>query len=312
MNIEKYYDNFISYVTDIDRWILFGGIVLKIILILIAARVVIGVSNAAINRIFMRREEGRFQRLRMDPRRSETMRTLTSNIAKYTIYFVAFFNIFLFFGYNPQPLLASAGVLGLAIGFGAQNLVRDIITGFFIIFEDQFAVGDVITINNVTGTVQEIGLRITRIKVWTGEVHIIPNGSIKEVTNLSIENSVAVVDVSVSYNEDISRVLAMLEEAAPKWKDEMEEIVETPSVLGVEQFGPSDIVIRVIAECQPLKHIPVMRKLRAEIKEMFDKKGIEIPYPHMVMVSQQDGLKTDIQSATKDAEQAGAKQSDNK
>lgn len=299
MDFTKYYDEFIAYVTDIEKWITLGEITLKIIVMFIVAKITVTVASAAVNRVFKEREDSgsKLDRLRMDPRRSQTMRTLINNIIKYTIYFIAFLNVFTFLGYNPQPLLASAGVIGLAIGFGAQNLVRDVITGFFIIFEDQFAVGDVVTINNVTGTVQEIGLRVTRIKVWTGEVHIIPNGSIGEVTNLSISNSVAVVDVSVSYNEDIDQVIKILEEAAQRWEEAYEEIVKTPTVLGVERFGASDVVIRVIAECKPMQHFPVMRKLRADIKNMFDERGIEIPYPHMVMIPQRGNSS---QEATKE------------
>jgi moderate conductance mechanosensitive channel len=283
--VERYYSDFLMYITNVERWILLGETLLKIIVILIAARIVVGISGAAVHKILRDREGGPLQRIQMDARRSGTMRTLITNIIKYTVYFIAFYNVFTFIGFDPGPLLASAGVLGLAIGFGAQNLIRDIITGFFIIFEDQFAVGDVVTIKTVTGTVQAIGLRITRIKTWTGEVHIIPNGSITEVTNLSMENSVAVVDVSVAYGSDIKRVIEILEEMVTKWMKELDDIVETPSVLGVEKFGTSDIVIRVIAECRPLTHTAIMRTLRAEIKQRFDQEGIKIPYPHMVLVS---------------------------
>ncbi|WP_051330779.1 mechanosensitive ion channel family protein [Aneurinibacillus terranovensis] len=287
--LDGYYAEFIHYVTNVEKWIFLGKTVLKIIIILLAARIVVSIATVAINRIFQQREGGKFQRIQLDGRRSGTMRTLVTNLIKYTVYFIAFYNVFTFLGFDPGPLLASAGVLGLAIGFGAQNLIRDIITGFFIIFEDQFAVGDVVTIKGVTGTVQEIGLRITRIKTWTGEVHILPNGSISEVTNLSVENSMAVVDVSVSYDADINFVLRTLEEMTLVWEREMEDIVRTPTVLGVERFGSSDIVIRIIAECKPLTHQSVMRKIRADIKKAFDEKGIEIPYPRMVMIPQNDG-----------------------
>lgn len=286
MDFIKYYDEFIAYITDIEKWVAFGKVGLKIILILVVARIIVTVASAAVNRIFQERQSqgNRLDSLRIDPRRSQTLRTLINNIIKYTIYFIAFLNVFTFLGYDPKPLLASAGVLGLAIGFGAQNLVRDVITGFFIIFEDQFAVGDVITVGKVTGTVQEIGLRVTRIKIWTGEVHIIPNGNIKDVTNLSVANSLAVVDVSVAYNEDINEVVKLLEEQTSRWEEEYEQVVATPTVLGVERFGTSDVVIRIIAECQPMQHYPVMRGLRADIKRMFDERGIEAPYPHMVMI----------------------------
>jgi small conductance mechanosensitive channel len=268
-----------------DRWINFGLIVLKIILVFLLAKLIVKIADAAIDRIFVQREGDKFHKLRLDPRRSETMRTLVKNVSKYVIYFIVFFNIFTFLGYDPKPILASAGVIGLAVGFGAQNLVRDVITGFFIIFEDQFAVGDTVTINNLTGTVQEIGLRITKIKAWTGEIHIFPNGSIAQVTNLSVENSLAIVDVSISFNEDIDKVVELLKGNAEHWKESIEEIVETPKVLGVVRFGQSDIVIRITAECQPTQNLKVTRQLRSEIVQLFEEKGIKIPLPTMVMVN---------------------------
>lgn len=295
--LNNYYMKFLEYFTNEDRWINFGLIALKIILVFIVAKILVKISDTAIDKIFMRREGNKFQKLRLDPRRSETMRALVKNVTKYVIYFIVFFNIFTFLGYDPKPILASAGVIGLAVGFGAQNLVRDVITGFFIIFEDQFAVGDTVMINNVSGTVQEIGLRITKIKAGTGEVHIIPNGSITQVTNLSVENSLAVVDVSISYNEDIDKVVNLLKEKADQWKESIEEIVETPKVLGVERFGQSEIVIRVTAECKPTENAKVNRQLRSEILQLFEEKEIKIPYSTMVMVNPIDqGKKANPQS----------------
>lgn len=284
-HFNNYYLKFMEYISNEDRWISYGVTILKILLVLILAKIIVKISDAAVDRIFIKREGDRFQKLRLDARRSETMRALVKNISKYVIYFIVFFNIFTFLGYDPKPILASAGVIGLAVGFGAQNLVRDVITGFFIIFEDQFAVGDTVMINNVTGTVQEIGLRITKIKAWTGEIHIIPNGSITQVTNLSVENSVAIVDVSISYNEDIDKVVKLLQEKGSQWKESIEEIVETPKVLGVERFGQSDIVIRITAECKPTENAKVTRQLRSEIVQLFEEKGIKIPYSTMVMMN---------------------------
>ena len=113
---------------------------------------------------------------------------------------------------NVSAVLAGAGIVGLAVGFGAQSLVKDIITGFFIIFEDQFSVGDYIRVGQFEGTVEEIGLRTTKIKSWTGELHIIPNGNILEVTNFSLNNSVAVIDISVAYEENIQRVESLIQD----------------------------------------------------------------------------------------------------
>jgi small conductance mechanosensitive channel len=278
--LETVYARIHQYVTDPQRWENLAFAVLKILLIIIAAKIVVSIIHAAVNRIFKQREGS--GKLPFEQRRVDTLRVLVNNVAMYTVYFLAILLVLEQMGFDLKPVLVSAGVLGLAVGFGAQSLVRDVITGFFIIFEDQFAVGDVVTINNFTGTVQEIGLRITKIRSWTGEVHIFPNGSIQQVTNFSLQNSVAVVDVSVAYEEDLEKVEHVLAEVAKKAHEQMEEIVSQPQVLGVQAFGPSDMIIRVIAECKPNAHHGVTRKLRAMIKAEFDARGIEIPYPKMV------------------------------
>ncbi|NGQ96088.1 mechanosensitive ion channel family protein [Brevibacillus sp. SYP-B805] len=276
------YRRILDYVTNEQLWINIGLALVKIIAIIIAAKVVVSLTHAFVNRIFQNREGSRIQ---FERRRVDTLRVLINNVTTYIIYFLAILMVLKQLGFDLQPVLVSAGVVGLAVGFGAQSLVRDVITGFFIIFEDQFAVGDVVTINNFNGTVQEIGLRVTRIRSWTGEVHIIPNGSIKQVTNFSVQNTMAVVDVSVAYEEDLEYVEKVIAEVAKQLKQETEEIVGDPQVLGVQAFGPSDVIIRVVAECKPNTHYAVARKLRAMIKREFDARGIEIPYPKTVTVT---------------------------
>jgi moderate conductance mechanosensitive channel len=281
---ETIYLNLYHYITDVDLWWAVGKSFIKIIFIFIAARVTVKVVSGSVNRIF--RQRGKVQ---INERRLETMKSLINNVTTYVTYFIALLWILAQLGFNLAPVLASAGVVGLAVGFGAQNLVRDVITGFFIIFEDQFAVGDYITTGKFSGTVQEIGLRITRIKSGTGEVHIIPNGRITEVTNFSLQNSMAVIDVSVAYEEDVHRVISVLTETlSSSWK-EIEELEAAPEVLGVQHFGPSEVVIRVTAECKPMGHFSAGRQLRALIKKTFDEEGIEIPYPRVVNLS--DGSK---------------------
>lgn len=279
--MENFSTKIYAFLADPQLWATIGMAVLKIIIIIIGARVVVSMSHVFVNRIFQNREGGKIQ---FQQRRVDTLRVLTNNIISYTIYFLAILMVLKQLGIDLQPVLVSAGVLGLAVGFGAQSLVRDVITGFFIIFEDQFAVGDTVTINNFNGTVQEIGLRVTRIRSWTGEVHIIPNGQITQVTNFSILNTVAVVDVSVAHEENIAQVEQVIAEVAQKVKEEMEEMVGDPQVLGVQAIGPTDVTIRVIAECKPNTHHAVIRKMRAMIKAEFDQRGIEIPYPKMVTV----------------------------
>lgn len=276
------YANVYNYVTDPLVWAGIGLALIKILLIIVAAKVIVALSQATVNRIFTNRQGSKIQ---FEQRRLDTLRVLTNNVIGYTVYFLAILMVVKQLGFDLRPVLVSAGVVGLAVGFGAQSLVRDVITGFFIIFEDQFAVGDVVTINNFTGTVQEIGLRITRIRSWTGEVHIIPNGSITQVTNFSVQNTLAVVDVSVAYEEDLDHVQKVIEEVAKKAQAESEDIVAEPQVLGVQAFGPSEVTIRVVAECKPNSHHAVTRKLRAMIKAEFNERGIEIPYPRMVTIS---------------------------
>ncbi|OAS16825.1 mechanosensitive ion channel protein MscS [Paenibacillus oryzisoli] len=247
-------------------------IAIKIILIYVIARIVIKVADKTIDHMVIAREKSP---LKIDRRRSNTISILIHNLIAYTVNLVAIMLILGQVGLNLGPLLAGAGVLGLAIGFGAQSLVKDVITGFFIIFEDQFGVGDVIQIDQFKGTVEEIGIRVTRIKSWTGEVHIIPNGNIKQVTNFSTYNSIAIVDVSLAYDADIDRAIVLLNEVVAEVYERTENIVKVPQVLGVQMVGTTDLKIRVIAECTPNKQGEVGRILNAEIKKYLDTHGIK-------------------------------------
>lgn len=274
------YERVYAYVTDANMWMNVGMIALKIVAIIVLSRIVVSVVQAGVNKVFQHRNGSKLQ---IDQRRVDTMRVLVNNVVRYTIYFLAILMVLQQMGIDLKPVLVSAGVLGLAVGFGAQSLVRDIITGFFIIFEDQFAVGDVVTINNMTGTVQEIGLRITRVRSWTGEVFIFPNGTITQVTNFSLQNSLAVVDVSVAYEEDLEQVEKVLKDVLQIAQNELTDIVAEPQILGVQALGPSEITLRVTAECKPNTHHGVNRNLRAMIRTEFTKRGISIPYPKIVM-----------------------------
>jgi small conductance mechanosensitive channel len=174
------------------------------------------------------------------------------------------------------------------VGFGAQSLVRDVIAGFFIILEDQFSVGDYITAGNYTGVVEELGLRITKIRDFSGELHIIPNGKIEAVTNRTRGSMRALVEVSVAYEEDIDEVLAVLAELSARFGAETAEVVEGPAVLGVVALNDTAVVIRVIARTVAMAQWKVERDLRRAIKKELDARGIEIPYPRRVVYSRSD------------------------
>ncbi|TCZ75675.1 mechanosensitive ion channel family protein [Paenibacillus albiflavus] len=267
--LETYWAKFVDYTAELD--IIGHGF--RIILIYILARVVITVADKAIDKVMKVRDRSKIQ---FDTRRGTTISKLIHNCISYTVNFIAILLILSQFGINLGPIIAGAGVLGLAIGFGAQSLVKDVITGFFIIFEDQFAVGDVIQIGAFKGTVEQIGLRVTRVKSSTGEVQIIPNGTIAQVTNFSVYNSVAVVDVSIDYGANLDCALKVLNELAMRMYNESELIVSEPKVLGIQTLDSSAVVMRTTVECLPNRQTEVTRVMLAEIKKEFDHHEISL------------------------------------
>nr|WP_090240268.1 mechanosensitive ion channel family protein [Lentibacillus halodurans] len=272
-----------GYVTGLDLWITIGEALLKAITIYLLAVVVVRLGSRVIERVFENRTKRPF---RITERREITLKKLMKNALKYTVYFIAIIMILDgAFGLPISSLLAGAGVAGLAIGFGAQNLVRDIISGFFIIFEDQFSVGDYIRTSDIEGTVEEIGMRTTKIQSWTGEQHILPNGNVTQVTNYSVHNGLAIVDVNVPYESDVAAAEKIIEEVGQTLPDQYEEIVRTPEIIGVQTLEASYYVIRLIAETLPEYQWAGARIIRKEIKEVLYKQGIEIPAPRLVMYS---------------------------
>jgi len=284
MITEKGVQSFIDKFQSEDTWLSIGEGVLKILLILLIANILIRIGKIAIRNIFKLRT---LSPMGANVRRDETLAKLLDNILSYVVYFIAIMMILSVFDIDVKALLAGAGIVGLAVGFGAQSLVKDVITGFFIIFEDQFSVGDHVRIGQFEGTVETIGLRTTKLKSWTGEVHILPNGSIIEVTNFSINNSLAIVDISIAYEENIDQVQKLIEELLDRMPDQYEELVERPQLLGIQNLGPSEVILRIVAETLPMKHIGLARKMRKDVKLYLDQHGIEIPYPRLVMYSKE-------------------------
>ncbi|WP_235548936.1 mechanosensitive ion channel family protein [Paenibacillus sp. Soil522] len=277
MSFNERYNKVMEWLTDNELWLAFGSSVLRVALFLLIGRLVVWIIHKTIDRVILERES---KRLPNHTRRMTTVGKLMKNVASYVVYFITVMLILSEFGINLGPLLAGAGVLGLAIGFGAQSLVKDIITGFFIVLEDQFAVGDVIQTGQFKGTVDMIGLRTTRVQSWTGEVHIIPNGMINEVTNFSVNNTIAVVDITIAFEEEVDRALDVIRHTMITLRDE--NLINAPEVLGIQAIAPTGVTIRVIAECRPNTHSIVSRTLNMEIKKALDASGIEIPYPRMV------------------------------
>jgi moderate conductance mechanosensitive channel len=184
--------------------------------------------------------------------------------------------------FNLAPILASAGVVGLAIGFGAQNLVKDFISGVFMLMEDQYGVGDVIDMGEAVGTVEGVSLRVTRIRDGDGVLWHVRNGEVIRVGNKSQGWSSLVVDVAVAYDENISRVESLINDVAneiaaeEQWRD---KIIDAPKVVGIEQVTGQTITLRVIGRCAPNEHFGVQRELRLRIKATFDEQGVRVPAP---------------------------------
>lgn len=217
--------------------------------------------------------------------RGRTLAQLLNSVGSVTIAIAAgltILNMFIAIG----PLLAGVGVAGLAISFGAQSLVKDVIGGFFILFENQLAVGDIVEINGVGGVVERLTLRVVMLRDVHGTLHVIPNGSIAMVSNKTRGWSRAVLDISVAYKEDVDAVIrAMRSVAEAFWRDDewRPALVEEPAVWGVEALADSAVNIRLVATTQPGRQFDVSRELRRRIKNRFDEEGIEIPFPQRTL-----------------------------
>jgi small conductance mechanosensitive channel len=218
--------------------------------------------------------------------RAQTMGSLLKSIV--TGVLVAVFGTMILseLGVNIAPIIASAGIIGLALGFGAQSLVKDFLSGVFMIFEDQYGVGDVVDIGEASGTVEAVTLRITRLRDLHGTVWYVPNGEIMRVGNMSQNWARAVIDVAVGYGEDLARVKrVILEVAEDLYQDDefRELIIEEPEVTGVEMLAADSVTLRVMFKTLPMEQWAVGREMRQRVKARFDHEGIEIPFAQRVV-----------------------------
>ncbi|WP_460281937.1 mechanosensitive ion channel family protein [Clostridium sp. CTA-5] len=221
--------------------------------------------------------------LSLDTQRAKTLGEVLKSVLKYSVYFLGIASILSNLFNGMSFTFASIG--GVAVGFGAQSLVKDLINGFFILFEDQFGVGDHITIGAFEGIVESIGIRTTVIKDFSGDVHSIPNGSIVQITNHSRDNIRFIVDVDIAYEENIDNAINAIKKACEKFEEENEDIREPIQVLGVNALNASSVTIRVIGKAKPLKQWGMERELRKLIKIKLDEDGIEIPYPKTQLIN---------------------------
>ncbi len=218
--------------------------------------------------------------------RAKTMGSLLKSIITGIILAVIVTMMLSEIGVNVGPIIASAGILGIALGFGAQSLVSDFLAGVFMITEDQYGVGDEVDLGEASGTVEAVSLRVTRLRDVNGTVWYVRNGEILRVGNMSQNWARTVLDVAVSYQEDLVKVRRVLEDIAHDlWEDEDYKgvIIEEPSVWGVQELGIDGVLVRVALKTAPLEQWAVAREMRARIKARFDHEGIEIPYPQRMV-----------------------------
>ncbi|MEK5067723.1 mechanosensitive ion channel family protein [Sporosarcina sp. FSL K6-1508] len=282
IDIPKEFEEAGKFLFDQEFWMGIGMVALKIIFIILLAIIVVNVGKAVIGRIFKVKLKGP---LRHSERREKTLVKLLQNTLAYVIYFSAILAILSEFSIDVKGLLAGAGVLGLAVGFGAQSLVKDIITGFFIIFEDQFSVGDYVKIGIAEGTVEEIGLRTTKIKSFTGEISILPNGTISQVVNYSMENSLAIVDVAIPFEVGVDKTEKLIKSYLSTLLTTNSDFINVPKLIGAHDFTETEIIVRIIAETKPMRHFDSARTISVGLKKYLEHQGIEIPYPTLVTKS---------------------------
>jgi small-conductance mechanosensitive channel len=215
--------------------------------------------------------------------RTDTLSSVLVKIVGVIILVVAVITILPEFGVNITSLIAAIGIGGLAIAFAAQNLIRDFISGFFILLEDQYGIGDVVSIAGIAGVVEDITLRRTILRDLDANVHSVPNGKVELSTNMTKKYSRVNLNVSVGYGENLKHVIDIINKICqemakePQWKD---DFITTPSVLRVDKLGDSGIDIKILGDTKPAKQWAIMGELRLRLKDAFDREGIEIPWPH--------------------------------
>ena len=224
--------------------------------------------------------------------REDSQRIITlSRVIRYfltvIIFVVAGLLLLSEFGISVAPILGAAGVVGIAVGFGAQSLVKDYFTGFFLLLENQIRIGDVVDAAGKAGLVEELTLRYLRLRDYSGNVHFIPNGNISVVTNMSLGFAQAVVDVSIAYGEDVDHAVAVIRTVGQEMRDDSvfsNKILDNLEIAGVDEWADSAIMIRCRFRVAPLEQWNVRRELLRRLLRAFDKAGIEIPYPHLKIV----------------------------
>jgi small-conductance mechanosensitive channel len=273
-------------------WGVFGGftmVAIRITVIVIAAWLITGLLQRAVRKLRVRIAS------RMDDRestqRAETLGRVVRYLVAVVISLITAMLVLSELGVSVAPILGAAGVVGLAVGFGAQSLVKDYFTGFFLLLENQIRQGDVVQVGDHAGSVEEVTLRYVQLRDYNGNVHYVPNSTITTVINMTRGFSNAVMDIGVAYRENVDDVMTVMRDVAAQMRDQPDyqaKILADLEIAGVESWGDSAVVIRCRFRTLPLEQWGVKREYLRRLKAAFDAQGIEIPFPHMTVYAGQD------------------------
>ncbi|TWI55857.1 mechanosensitive ion channel family protein [Halalkalibacter nanhaiisediminis] len=278
--MEQWFNNLTEGTFIVGVALIIGQVILAIITFLIARLVGKRIIKSSFNKMESQKNISRG--------RIKTLKKLSINVFSYVLVFIFITIVISIFGLDATALIAGAGIVGLAIGFGAQGLVSDVVTGFFLLLEKQIDVDDYVTAGGIDGIVEEVGLRTTQIRGFDGTLNYIPNREISSVSNHSRGNMRALVDMSISYDDNIDEAIAVLQNACDRIAAEDSSIKDGPNVIGVQGLGDSDVIIRILAKTENMAQWAVERKLRKELKEALDANNIQIPFPHQVYIEKKE------------------------
>jgi len=270
--------------TVLIAWLGTSG--LRIVLTLLLSWLVLRAVRAVGARLVRRAEDKDPNRVSEEERRAQTLASILTYATRVLVFAIIALVVLREVGTDITPFLTGAGIAGVALGFGAQSLVKDVLAGVFILTEEHFRVGDVVELAGKSGVVERVNLRTTLLRSMDGAVHIVPNGQITVATNMSFRWSRAVLDLQLGYDTDLEKVETILRKIAadmkadPQWS---KDLLEEPEITGVESFNESSINIRVMVKTQPLRQWDVARQLRRRIKREFDQAGVQMPFPQRVI-----------------------------
>src|SRR5699024_1632366 len=254
-------------------------VVLQLVLLIIAFLIVVPIGKKVIEKALAKTIKSK----KVSEARMKTLEKLLVNIFSYVMLFIFIVMFFATLGIEIGPIIAGAGVIGLAVAFGAQGLVSDIVTGFFIILEQQLEIDDYVTTAGYGGIVEEIGLRTTKIRSFDGTLNYVPNRYIEGVANHTRGNMRALVDISISHEDNIDEAIAVLEKVCAEYQKD-DRFKDGTNAVGVQSLDTTEVVLRVIGQTENGLQWECERDMRKRIKEAFDEKNIEIPYPHHVLI----------------------------